>query len=297
MNDFSYVQRELPSLVTEQNFLLAKHTTIGLGGQAKLAVFPQSVDECVRLFSLLHSRKIPYYPLGVGANVLPPDGAFEGVVVNFCRMKGIFAERDRIFAQAGVTGGALTRFALSRQLGGAEWLSGIPTSLGGGIAMNAGVKEGHFSDIVDEVLAIERGRLKIFSKADCQFSTKSSVFLSGITVLGGIFKLKLCEREEIERRLCYFRKKRSHLPKGRSMGCVFVNPSETLSAGKLIERCGMKGVRIGGAVVSDKHANFILQEGGTSSDVSALIALVKKRVWEREGIILREEVRRMIPIT
>ena len=137
------------------------------------------------------------------------------------------------------------------------------------------------------------GRVFSLPSEACRFGEKDSIFLrEKIAVIGAELKFKYSFPDEIERRRCYFRLKRASLPKGRSMGCVFVNPEEE-SAGALIERCGLKGVRIGEARVSEVHANFILNEGGSSADVSALIALVKERVERETGVVLREEVRRL----
>ena len=114
-----------------------------------------------------------------------------------------------------------------------------------------------------------------------------------LAVLGASRMLRYSYREEIERNTCYFRMRRKDLPKGRSMGCVFVNP-EGESAGELIDRCGLKGARIGGAFVSSAHANFIISDGGSSADVSALIAFVRKQVYAQTGVLLREEIRRIV---
>ena len=159
--------------------------------------------------------------------------------------------------------------------------------------MNAGVKEGHIGELISRVFCASAGRTFCLSQAECAFQEKDSIFLrENIAVIGAELRLKHSFLEEIARRCCYFRTKRRALPKGRSMGCVFVNP-EGKSAGAVIEACGLKGMRLGGARVSEVHANFILNDGGTASEVSALIALVKERVREETGIVLREEVRRL----
>ena len=142
------------------------------------------------------------------------------------------------------------------------------------------------------VIGVERGKIRTFSVRDCAFSEKTSVFQSGIAVMGAYLKGRNASLQEISERLGSFRKRRSHLPKGRSMGCVFVNPKGDF-AGRLVERCGLKGARVGGAVVSEEHGNFILNEGGSAADVAALIDLVKREVYRQTGILLREEIRRI----
>lgn len=281
-----------PRLSCEESFDFSRHTTIGCGGIASVAVSPSDTEETTALLGWLEREHIPFCFLGVGANVLPADGFYEGVVIRFWRLNALRAEGMSVIAGAGVTGGQLLRFAEKRGIGGFSPFSGIPMSLGGGTAMNAGVRELHFSDIVHSVLCAEKGKLFTFSKSDCAFSEKKSIFQQGIAVLGVRLDGRMASSADIARESCYFRTRRKNLPKGRSMGCTFVNPSG-ISAGALIEQCGLKGLRVGGALVSSEHANFILNENATAEDISRLIAQIKTKVKEKTGIDLREEIRRI----
>lgn len=292
MEHFTKLCARFPKIGWERDLSFAKHTTIGCGGIAALAASPADEESAAALLGCLSAEHIPYCFLGAGANVLPADEPFEGVVVRFGRLDSICADGETLYAGAGVTGGKLLRFAEGERLGGFEPFTGIPMTVGGGIVMNAGVEEGHFSDVTLEAIGIERGKIVRFSLRDCAFSEKSSIFQSGIAVTGAYLKGRYATPRSIAARREHFREKRKHLPKGRSMGCVFVNPAGG-SAGRLIERCGLKGARAGGAVVSAEHANFILNEGGSSADVSALIALVKEEVFRQTGVLLREEIRRL----
>ena len=292
MEYFARLEKQLPYIVFERDFSFARHTTIGCGGTALLAAYPKDGESLALLLKTLAQENVPYCFLGAGANVLPSDGVFEGVVVRFSNLSALSADGTRIFAGAGVTAGALCRFARENGLSGFEPFTGIPSTVGGGITMNAGVAEGHFSDLVEEVVGVVDGELVHFTAKDCAFSEKTSVFQSGIAVVQAVLVGEECPQAEILRRTRYFREKRKHLPKGRSMGCTFVNPAG-VSAGKLIEECGLKGVCLGGARVSEKHANFILNEDGSASDVSALIAFVSGEVERKTGIRLREEIRRI----
>lgn len=285
------LRERFPKLEMQREFSFARHTTIGCGGTASVAAFP-SEEECAELLSYLSRYGIPFCFLGAGANVLPSDERFEGVVVRFSRMRRIVTDGGFLYAGAGVTGGTLCRFARERSLGGFEPLTGIPTTAGGALVMNAGVPDGHISDLVVRVYGIETGKAKVFETKDCLFAQKSSIFQSGIAITGAVFRAEKIARSEIDRRTAYFRSRRAHLPKGRSMGCVFVNP-EGISAGRLIDECGLKGFSVGGARVSEEHANFILNEGGTAQDIARLIEVVKERVREKTGIALREEIRRI----
>ena len=292
MEIFARLRGRFPLLALEAPFAFSRHTTIGTGGTCAVAASPASERSCAELVRFLQEEGIPHVFLGVGANVLPQEGRYEGVVVRFCRMRRLTARGTRVYAGAGVTGGALLSFCEQRGIGGFSAFSGIPMSVGGGVAMNAGVRERHFSDVVRAVLTVQGGKMRILHAEECRFSEKSSAFLQGLPVLGAFLEGVACSPREIARESCYFRTRRRVLPKGRSMGCVFVNPKGA-SAGALIEQCGLKGRCCGGAVVSDVHANFILNEGGTSEDVSRLIRLVKEEVFRRTGILLREEIRRI----
>ncbi len=277
----------------EAGFDFSRHTTIGCGGTAEAAAFPASGEELIFLLSRLKEAGVPYCFMGAGANVLPADGHFEGVVVRFCRINSLEREGNVLYAGAGVTGGALLKFARENAVGGLEAFSGIPMSVGGGIAMNAGIPERHFSDLVLRVVAAEHGRLVTLSHADCRFSEKDSLFREEkVAVVGAVLRAEFCPPSSIWEKTCRIREKRRRLSKGHSMGCAFVNP-KGISAGALIESCGLKGVRVGGASVSNEHANFLINEGGSAADVARLAALVRQEVHRKAGIWLREEFCRL----
>lgn len=291
MEQFAQLFKKFPSIAAERDFSFSRHTTIGCGGTASLSVSCDCVETAAEVICYLQRERIPHILLGAGANVLPADGHYEGVVVRITGKK-LRAEGDYLLAEAGVTGGSLCRFARQCQVTGFEPFTGIPMTVGGGTAMNAGVVGGHFSDVVVEVKAVERGKVRVFSNRDCAFSEKESIFQSGIAVIEVLLRGRFSSRKQIEERTHFYRQRRAGLPKGRSMGCTFVNP-EGLSAGKLLDECGLKGLQIGGARISEKHANFILNEGGTSKDVETIIGIAKETVYHRTGILLREEIRRI----
>ncbi|MDE6274042.1 MAG: UDP-N-acetylmuramate dehydrogenase [Clostridiales bacterium] len=293
MDIFTLIQQRFPLLDIERRFSFARHTTIGCGGYAEVAAYPKYFAEAVRLISFLKDFGIPYCILGAGANVLPQDEDFDGVVVRFCSLSRIERTgQDTVYAETGVTGGALLRACRAFEIGGFEPFTGIPMTVGGGTAMNAGIAVRHFSDVVSYVDAEIEGDLVRLSEKECAFSLKDSLFLHGAVVLGVGLKGAVSESGHILREAAIYRARRAHLPKGRSMGCVFVNP-EGYSAGKIIDECGLKGAREGGATVSDVHANFIINRGGTAADVARLIERIKNTVFEKRGIALREEIRRI----
>lgn len=289
MDEFTRLRARFPGLSWEENFSFARHTTIGCGGWAALAVTVPDGESAAALLGQMDLRRIPYCFLGAGANVLPGDGLYEGVVVRVGD-RALRADGETVRAGGGATGGALLRFAAAAGVGGFEPFTGIPMTVGGGVAMNAGIAERHFGDVVVRVRGVEGGKVREFSRRECRFREKDSLFLEGVLVTEAILCGKAAGQGEIAARTEAYRARRASLPKGRSMGCVFVNPPGQ-SAGRLIEGCGLKGARIGGAAVSGRHANFILNEGATSAEIAALVSLVKERVRERTGILLKEEIR------
>ena len=293
MDVYTLIKKRFPSVHVEENFSLARHTTIGCGGFSRVAVYPKNFAEAVRIFAFFKAESIPYCVLGTGANVLPKEGMFMGAVVRLNLLSVI--ERtgnDSVYAQAGVTGGALLRTLRSFEIGGFEPFTGIPMSIGGAVAMNAGISCRHMSDVVEYADAAIEGDLVRLSRQECAFTLKDSLFLHSATVLGvGLKGVESDIARILSETECY-RARRAHLPKGRSMGCVFVNP-DGMSAGKLIDECGLKGLRVGGAYISELHANFIINDGGTSTEVARLIEIIKQKVLEKRGILLREEIQRI----
>ena len=266
----------------------AKGSTIGVGGMG-YAVFPRSFTELIDVVDGCDARKIPYRILGNLSNVLPPEHDEKTVYIMTKRLTGI-TMGEHPLAYAGVSSGELLKACKKHGKVGAEFLAGIPCSIGGAAYMNAGAGGRYFSDIVRSVIVYEDGCLRTYPKEECGYAYKRSRFMSGGVILGIVLDLKdgspQAVQEEITRQL----QRRAHLPKGRSMGCTFKNP-EGLVAGKLIEGAGLKGLREGGAVVSKEHGNFIINDqNATVQDVRSLIAKVKEAVQEKYQIRLTEEI-------
>lgn len=278
----------------ETNFHFAKRSSIGIGGRAKNVFCPQSLDECVALLQKLHADAIPYCVLGNLTNVLPSDEDTDRIIILTRGLNGLKRTDKGVFAYAGVTSGALLRFCKENEYSGMEFLQGIPCTLGGALFMNAGVSGRYMHEVVDEVLVYRDGALCIISNAECQYAYKKSVFMENREViLGAALRLTKATTEEIAVKEREYACKRAHLPKGKSMGCVFKNPPGYI-AGELIEKCGFKGVRVGGAIVAKEHANFIINDGGaTCRDVGILIEKIKTAVLEKFGVQLEEEIRRI----
>ena len=275
----------------ERDFDLAKASTIGVGGKAAIVFKPKTLKELMRLSDVLDEASIPFLVLGKMSNVLPPDGYFEKPIIltkDLCAIefsKGVFAE-------AGVSVGAFLRECAKHGKTGAEFLAGIPCTIGGAAYMNAGAGGKYLSDIVKRVLVYKQKKLCLVSKKSCEYGYKKSVFMQDDCIILGVeFELdEGSEAEILQNKRCVL-KGRDWLPKGKSAGCIFKNPIGQ-SAGKLIEGAGLKGLRVGGAVVSEIHANFIINEGGaTADDVKKLILLIKNAVFAQYKITLEEEIR------
>ena len=276
----------------EKTFSFAKNSSIGCGGVAEIAFYPRSVTEMISLVEQLRKDGIPYYVLGNLTNVLPPDGATERVVIRTKNLNGILLTDSGCFAYAGATSGALLNACRREHKSGVEFLNGIPCSLGGALYMNAGAGGTYMDTIVDNVLVLRDGKTKLISKTDCKYTYKHSVFMENDDIiLGANLRLTKANADEITVRENDYADRRKHLPKGRSMGCVFKNPKDRF-AGDLIERSGFKGMRIGGAKVSEMHANFIINDrGATSSHIRSLITVIKNGVFAQYGVQLDEEIR------
>ena len=284
-NTFANYQREL-------RFDFAKHSSIGCGGYAVAAYYPKTAEEFVELVSLLSKAGEPFTVLGNLTNVLPPDGKSQNTVISTKRLTKIAATQNGVYALSGVSSSMLLKTCKGMQKSGVEFLEGIPCTLGGALYMNAGVAGSYVSEIVESVDALIEGKLVCLSVADCEYAYKSSVFMrKNSVIIGAALRLRSSNAEEITAKTEYYRARRAHLPKGRSMGCVFKNPSGAV-AGKLIEGAGLKGLRIGGVHVSETHANFIINDGGaTSAEIKRLIGIIKNAVFAQYKIRLEEEIR------
>ena len=280
------------SCVKETPFDYAKHSSIGCGGSAIGAYYPKSVEEIESLVGALLGAKKPFITLGNLTNVLPPDGESQTSVVSTKLLTGIERTDCGVFALAGVTSGALLKACKAWNLSGAEFLAGIPCTLGGALYMNAGVSGEYIAEITESVTVLCGGKLVVLDVADCGYAYKSSVFMrSNDVIVGAHLRLQRENQENISEKLQKYHVKRAHLPKGKSMGCVFKNPTGAL-AGKLIEGAGLKGLRVGGAVVSEIHANFIINDkNATATQIKTLIGLIKNAVFAQYKIRLEEEIR------
>ena len=311
MADKIWEQIEAAFPNAKQSARLGAYTTFKIGGSAKYLVPVKSVDELKQALTLAHEHSLPYFVFGGGSNMLVADEGFDGMAIKI-EMNAYSVADDRVIADGGILTAALARASIDGGLTGFEWGIGVPGTAGGAVRGNAGAFGGEMKDVVESVDALVDGEAHTFSNAECAFRYRHSIFKeNGGIVLGVTLKLKLdAERNGLKKMMEYLDKRNKTQPKGAaSTGCVFKNyefsepdarwgnvPEEFLakkriSAGWLIEQAGLKGERIGDAMVSDVHGNFILNMGHTTAaDVRALVLKVKERVAEKFGIDLEEEI-------
>ncbi|MBI1909757.1 MAG: UDP-N-acetylmuramate dehydrogenase [Deltaproteobacteria bacterium] len=291
-------QTELSQLFGESvqfNEPLAPYTSIKVGGPADLFLTPKDRDELKRFVLYTREKEIPLFILGAGSNLLIRDGGIRGAVIflkNFSHVELI--SETFLTAEAGLFVPKLVEWTASQGLTGLEPLIGVPGSLGGAIAMNAGTRQGEIGSLVEEVTGLTKeGEEVRIPKSKLEFKYRSSKIPRGVVILSAILKLEKGERTEIENRIREFKEYRLKTQPLNypNLGSVFKNPLPGF-AGQMIEEAGLKEVRIGNARISPKHANFIINEGGaTAKDIQILINLVKDKVKDRFSVNLEPEVK------
>jgi UDP-N-acetylmuramate dehydrogenase len=273
---------------------LAELTSLGVGGEIRALLRPRDAGSLARLLAEIHRAGMPVRTLGGGANIAGGPGPVEEPVVLTRTLKQdpVF-DGCRVIAGGGHNIKRLVRECVARGLAGLEWAEGIPGTIGGALAMNAGSYGGEFSQAVVEVawLAAD-GSWRRRHVGPGDFSYRSSPFRNEGVIVEGIFRLEEEDPQVLEEKVRDYqsRRMRSQPPGERSAGCIFRNPPGD-SAGRIIDAAGLKGFTVGGVSVSDAHANFVVNRGdATSEDLFALIDQIKERVLHSTGVALEEEV-------
>ena len=276
---------------------LAKHTTFGIGGPADCMVFPETREELSKLLKYAYQNKISAIFIGSGSNILVWDKGFDGIVISLKKsFKNLTIKRNsQIIVEAGVMLGTMVKQAMAAEIGGLESLIGVPGTVGGALIMNAGAFGSEISKYFEEAktMTIE-GDTKSYKKGEIEFSYRHSTFPKNEILLEATFQCKRGKPAEIlkDRKVASDGRKSNQPLKFRSAGSIFKNPSDSLAAGYLIDKTGLKGTERGGAAISEKHANFIVNMGdATAADVLYLIKLAKKYVAEKFHINLELEVK------
>ena len=287
LESYALFLKEKGILLTKIDF--CRLSTIGVGGYAT-AVYPRSFTELITVIDGCNTFGVRYVVLGCLSNVLPPTHDEDTLYIVMRKLNTVTLG-DAPLVHAGATAQELLSACRAQGKSGAEFLAGIPCTIGGAAFMNAGVNGRYFSEIVRSVIVYEDGGIRTYSQAECGYSYKRSRFMDGGVIFAAILNLSDASPKQVEENIFAYMQARKRLPRGKSMGCVFKNPTGDY-AGALIEKAGLKGLRKGGAVVSEEHANFIINDGGaTTDDVRSLIETVRATVLEKFGVLLTEEIR------
>lgn len=310
------IEKLLPGI--RKNIPLKDYTTFKIGGKAQYFFEAKTKEDIIKAIAMARQLKLPFFVLGAGSNILVNDKGFEGLVVKV-ENNGIKINNNKIKVAAGVMLGQVINFATKNNLTGMEWAVGIPGTVGGAIWGNAGAFKKSMADIVSSVEVLDVKKIITnYKPSDCKFNYRKSVFKknNNLIILSAGINLKKSNKKDINRKIKEYSAYRAALQPLNfpSAGSVFKNPSfakvsknktrknfseeleqfkenKIIPAAWLIEKCGLKGERIGGAKISEKHANFIVNlENGTSKDVKKLIKLVKNRVKKQFIVVLEEEI-------
>lgn len=294
-------EKKLAEILKSEQYIfnapMTEHTTFKIGGAADILIFPSNAQEVAQIFKLIEEFKIPCTILGNGSNVLVLDNGIRGAVLKFSDkfFGNIRRDGTKIVAGAGAKLKDVSNFAAENNLCGMEFAVGIPGSIGGAVFMNAGAYDGEMKNVVAQVTAVTpAGELKIFSGEDLNLGYRQSIFQTNNCAICEVeLNLNFGDYNEIRNKMADFTQKREskqplELP---SAGSTFKRPKGYF-AGTLIDQTGLKGLRIGGAMISEKHAGFVVNVGNaTAADVLNLIEEVKRRVNEVHGVNLTPEVR------
>ncbi|HOW13069.1 MAG TPA: UDP-N-acetylmuramate dehydrogenase [Candidatus Pacearchaeota archaeon] len=304
-----------------RNVSLKDYTTYKIGGLAKYFFIAENNEDLIEAIKWAKDKKIPFFILGNGSNVLFSDKGFNGLIIKIKTSKiEILKNKNNkcdVLSEAGVNLSDLINFLTENNLEGLEWAAGIPGNVGGAVYGNASAFGKKMSDFVKEVEVLDTNNLKQkkLSLKQCQFSAKNSIFKKkkNLVILSVVFSFKKGNKEEIKKRVkeCLIYRAKNH-PNYPSAGCVFKNyilkkndekifkkfpelnifkKNRTIPAAYLIEKCNLKGKQIGKAKISEKHSNFFVNLGGAKAkDILKLIDLTKKEVKNKFNIALEEEI-------
>jgi UDP-N-acetylmuramate dehydrogenase len=282
-------------IALEEGVPLSRLTTIGTGGPARRLARPATIAELEDVVRWAAGEGIAVEPVGLGSNVLAADAGVDALVL---RLEGELAsarvEGRTLVAGGGAKNAVCLHRAREAGLGGLEFASAIPGTAGGGVRMNAGAYGRDWSSVLLDAVVVGPAGTRTVDLAGLGLAYRHSALAPGEVVATVRFRLSPRPPDEIRAEVAQLlaQRKATQPTTKRTFGSVFKNPDSGLGAGALIQDCGLKGFRVGGAIVSERHANFIENTGGaTSADALALMAESRRRVHERSGIVLEHEVR------
>lgn len=294
MNNFILELEKLNLEKIEKDISLSTLTTYKTGGIAKLVVYPNNINNLKQMLKLIHKYNIKYFILGKGSNTLFSDKEFNGVIIKLDKLNNFKIKQTEIYVESGMILSKLVQASVKNELTGLEFAIGIPGTIGGAIYMNAGAYGNNMSNIVKSVIVLnEKFQIKELPLEKLKFDYRYSIFQANknLICVAANIKLEHGNHDEIASKIKenLLKRKNSQPLEYPSAGSVFRNP-EGNYAGKIIEELGLKGKNIGGAEISTKHANFIINKNNaSSSDILNLIKLVQKEVKDKYKIDLKLE--------
>ncbi len=284
----------------KEHIPLSRYTTLGTGGPARWFDTPSTVDELVSRLAWADAEGLPVAVVGLGSNLLAADEGFPGVVL---KLAGDLARAEAVDGGLVAGGGAPLAVCLHRaraaELGGIEFVCAIPGTVGGGVWMNAGAYGGDIAAVLRRALVADASGARWQTPAEIGLSYRSSGLRQGQVVASAELALEPRPPGEIKETVVAMQTKRkaAQPTNKRTFGSVFKNPEHELTAGRMLEACGLRGFRSGGAQISPKHANFIENAGeARSADAIALISEARRRALEQFGVVLQPEVQLLGPI-
>ena len=276
----------------EKNVDLRKNSTFKVGGRASIVVEPSGLEEILKIFEIINQHKVKFMVVGNASNILFSDLGYDGVIIKTTRLNRIEFHGTKVIAFAGVNINTLITESVNRGLKGLEDAYLIPATIGGMVKMNASSSNFVTANVVDSVLVYSDGKIKLLENSDCGFGYRTSNFKDTDIILRVQLNLEKGDKLQLKNRLQEVLEYRNSIvPKLPSAGCVFKNPVG-YSAGKLIEDAELKGYSVGGAMVSPKHANIIVNCGNASSgDIEALIEHIRSEIRRLYDIELELEIK------
>lgn len=294
MNNFILELEKLNLGKIEKDILLSTLTTYKTGGIAKLVVYPNNINNLKQLLKLINKYNINYFILGKGSNTLFSDNEFNGVIIKLDKLNNFEIKQNEIYVESGMILSKLVQESVKNNLTGLEFAIGIPGTIGGAIYMNAGAYGSSISNIIKSVIILnEKLQIEEIPLEKLKFDYRYSIFQANknLICVAANIKLEFGNHDEIASKIKenLLKRKNSQPLESPSAGSVFRNP-EGNYAGKIIEELGLKGKNIGGAEISTKHANFIINKNNaSSSDILNLIKLVQKAAKDKYKIDLKLE--------
>ncbi|MGH3080819.1 MAG: UDP-N-acetylmuramate dehydrogenase [Gaiellaceae bacterium] len=278
----------------EDGVVLSRFTTLGTGGPARWFGAPESLDELVEALEWAAERDVPVAVVGLGSNLLVADEGVDGLVLKLAgELAQAVVEEDRLLAGGGAALAVSLHRVRAASLGGFEFACAIPGTVGGGLKMNAGAYGGDIAGVLDRALVVSADGAEWRTPVELGLEYRRSGLEPGEVVARAEFRLEPRPQDEIKATVAEMQAKRkaAQPTNKRTFGSVFKNPEHELTAGRMLEACGLRGHRIGGAQISPRHANFIENaDGARSADAIALMAEARHRALEEFGVALEHEV-------